>query len=434
MNDMTPNTPHQDADITATLGIDAASGKKKHGLRWAVIIVLCVAAGFGFMKWKGAKTETKTRFTTQAARRGDLTVTVTATGNLAPTNQVDVGSELSGIIDTVDVDYNDHVTNGQQLAKLDTTRLEAEMLQARAALASARAQTLQAEATVAETRAQLDRIRDVRQLSGGKAVSKQDLDAAKAAYDRAVADAAKATAQIRQAEAALSTIQTDLDKTAIRSPVNGIVLTRSVEPGQTVAASLQAPVLFTLAEDLTAMELIVDVDEADVAQVREGQKAAFTVDAYPDRTFPAAITQVRFGAKTVDGVVTYQTVLLVDNADLLLRPGMTATAEISVNHITDALLVPNAALRFSPPEVPAANGRKAGVMGMIFPRPPQPVAKPREDMSKEKNRQTVYRLENNRPTAVSVITGATDGLMTEILSGEVTPEMLLVVDMTEEKK
>lgn len=431
---MTSTAYQKDSDITATLGIDASSGKKKHVLRWAIVLALIIAAVMGFMKWGGNENETTTQYKTQEARRGDLTITVTATGNLAPTNTVTVGSELSGIIDTVDADYNDHVSVGGQLAKLDTSKLDAEVLQAQASLSSARAQTLQARATIDETRNQLKRIQEVRKLSSDKAVSKQDQDTAQAAYDRALADEAKAKAQIQQAEASLSTVQTDLSKAVIRSPVNGIVLTRSVEPGQTVAASLQAPVLFTLAEDLTQMELIVDVDEADVAQVREGQIAEFTVDAYPDRQFPAKITQVRYGAKTVDGVVTYETVLLVDNSDLFLRPGMTATAEITVNHIKSAVLAPNAALRFSPPEEAAAGKRQAGVMGWLFPRPPHTPAKPKDDATKEKNRQNVYILKNGQPAAISVLTGQSDGLMTEITSGDMAPGTALVVDTVEKEK
>ena len=252
---MTPTSLRQGADIAATLGIDASSGKKKHLLRWTIILILVIIAVFGFMKWKGSKSEVETQYKTQEARRGDLTITVTATGNLAPTNTVQVGSELSGIIDTVDADYNDRVTTGGQLAKLDTSKLDAEVLQAKASLASAQAKVLQAQATIKETRNQLKRIQAVRQLSNNRAVSKQDQDAAQASLDRALADEASAKAQVQQAQAALSTVQTDLSKAVIRSPVNGTVLTRSVEPGQTVAASLQAPVLFTLAEDLTQMEL-----------------------------------------------------------------------------------------------------------------------------------------------------------------------------------
>ncbi len=431
---MTSDSPLQDRDITTTLGLDASSGKKKHLLRWIISLMLLFIAVFGFIKWNGTKNEVKTQYKTQEARRGDLTITVTATGNIEPTNKVQVGSELSGIIDTVNVDYNAQVTVGEQLAKLDTSRLDAEVLQAKAALTSAQAKVLQARATITETRNQLERIREVRKLSSDKAVSRQDLDSAQAALDRALADEAAAKASVQQAQAALSTTQTDLSKAVIRSPVNGVVLTRSVDPGQTVAASLQAPVLFTLAEDLTRMELIVDVDEADVAQVKEGQTAEFTVDAYPDRKFPASIIQVRYGANTVDGVVTYETVLLVDNSDLLLRPGMTATADIKVNFIKNALLVPNAALRFSLPEAQASGKPRSGAIGWLFPRPPHEPAKVKEDQSRPKNRQKVWVLKNGQPSAISVVTGASDGQMTEITSADVAPGMPLIVDTVEGAK
>lgn len=432
MNVMT--SPDRDTDMARTLGLDKRTARKKHVVRWLMVLAALGLGVWGWQRWRDGGEETKTRYKTETAGRGDMTITVTATGNLQPTNKVDVSSELSGIIDTVDVDFNDAVTVGRQLAKLDTTRLTAEVLQAEAGLAAAQARALQARATIRESRNQLARIREARRISDNQAVSLQDEDAAQAAVDRALADEAGAQAQIQQAQAALSTIKTDLSKAVIRSPINGIVLTRSVEPGQTVAASLQAPVLFTLAEDLTRMELIVDVDEADVAQVREGQKAEFTVDAYPDRRFPAAISQVRYGAKTVDGVVTYETVLVVDNSDLLLRPGMTATAEIEVDHIKDALLAPNAAFRFSPPDRTAPPKRTAGVLGFLLPRPPQTPPKPKENGAKEKNRQKVWILKNNQPAPVSVLKGRSDGRMTEILSGDITPGTALVVDTMEEGK
>jgi HlyD family secretion protein len=194
----------------------------------------------------------------------------------------------------------------------------------------------------------LERLQYLSKISGNRAVSVHDLDAAKAALARARADEAAARASVDLARATLEVNETDLSKAVIYSPINGIVLTRSVEPGQTVAASFQAPVLFTLAEDLSMMELHVDVDEADVGQVQEGQRAVFTVDAYPDRSFPAHIRQVRYGSKTVDGVVTYETILVVDNSDLSLRPGMTATADIVVKEIENTILIPNAALRYKP--------------------------------------------------------------------------------------
>ncbi len=238
------------------------------------------------------------QYKTQEAVRGNLTVIVTATGTLQPTNKVDVGSELSGIIKTVEVDHNGRVKVGQVLARLDTSKLEAQVTQSRAALESAKGKLLQTQATLKETRSKLGQLQKVRELSKNKVPSQSELHAAEAAFERARADEASAKAAVSQARATLEAKETDLSKTVIRSPINGIVLTRSVEPGQTVAASFQAPVLFTLAEDLTQMELNVDVDEADVGRVREGQKATFRVDAYPNRTFEARITQARYGSST----------------------------------------------------------------------------------------------------------------------------------------
>ena len=288
------------------------------------------------------------KYTTQAARRGNLVVVVSATGTLEPVKKVDVGIEVSGTISKVEADYNDQVKVGQVLARLDTSRLEAQAQQNEAALQAAQAKVVQAQASVEEAQAQLARLNRVKELSGGKMPSQTDLDAAKANLARYKADEASAKASVAQAQAALNVNRTDLTKAVITSPINGVVLKRSVEPGQTVAATFQSPTLFTLAEDLTQMELQVDVDEADVGQVREGQEATFTVDAYPDRTFPARITQVRYGSQTVEGVVTYKTVLKVDNSSLALRPGMTATAVITVNKRGNVILVPNAAMRFVP--------------------------------------------------------------------------------------
>ena len=299
--------------------------------------------------WKKGNQSTAARYKTEEVRRGDLTVIVTATGTLQPTNKVEVGSELSGIIKSVEADYNSKVKVGQVLARLDTSKLEAQVTQSRAALESAKAKVLQAQATVKETRAKLAQFQKVRELSNNKVPSQSELDAAEAAFERAKADEASATAAVSQAQATLQANETDLSKSVIRSPINGIVLTRSMEPGQTVAASFTAPVLFTLAEDLTQMELHVNVDEADVGKVQEGQEATFSVAAYPDRTFEARIIQARYGSSTTSGVVTYETVLKVDNPDLSLRPGMTATADITVKKVENAILIPSAALRFTPP-------------------------------------------------------------------------------------
>ncbi len=429
---MNPDTDPDMAEILTHHASDGRRHKWKKRLVWGLVILVAVGI---LLKWNGSGTQEELNFRTQSAERGDLTIMVSATGNLQPTNQVEVGSELSGIIKTVEVDYNDHVKAGQILAELDTSKLQAQVLQANAALESSRARVMQAQATIKETRSALMRLQEARVLSNNRAVSTHDLDAAQASLDRAIADEASANAAVHQAQAALDAIQTDLSKTAIRSPINGIVLSRTVEPGQTVAASLQAPVLFTLAEDLTQMVLHVDVDEADVSQVREGQHAAFTVDAYPNRSFPAHITQVRFGSKNLNGVVTYETLLNVDNSDLSLRPGMTATADIVVQKIENALLLPNAALRFTPPEKSKESGRKGGggLLGTLFRRHGGTPEKQPEETKAGKKQQHVWTVRDGQLFPITVTLGLTDGTRTEVVDGELRVGIPLVVDGTSGK-
>ncbi len=414
------------SDVPHTLGLDRLEPYRGHRKRWLVLAVLISAVVAAVIVWRAAGNTKGPRYITQPAERGNLTVIVTATGTLEPTNEVEVGSELSGIIEMVEVDYNDRVKEGQVLAKLDTDKLEAQVLQSKAALESAKAKVSEAKATVLEARLKLDRCEKLveRQLC-----PQEDVDTAQATYARAQAEEASTKAVVAEAQATLDANQTNLEKAVIHSPINGIVLDRNVESGQTVAASFQTPVLFTLAEDLTQMELHVDVDEADVGQVKEGQEATFTVDAYPDRRFPAHITQLRYGAQEVDGVITYETVLNVNNSDLFLRPGMTATADISVKQVEDALLVPTAALRFSPPAQQQVKRESGGsLISQIMPRPPRPRSTPREEVSTEKKQQQVWALRDGQPVAVSVTVGVTDGVMTEVIRGEVEPGMALIVD------
>jgi len=357
------------------------------------------------------------RYKTEAVTTGTLVVEVSATGNLQPTNQVDVGSELSGIIERVYVDENDRVKKGQVLAVLDDSKLNDAVQRSRAALAAAEAQALQAEATVAEKQAALKRLQRVAAQSNGAYISPSDMDTAEANAKRADADLASARAGVAQARAALKTDETNLTKASIRSPIDGIVLTRKVEPGQTVAASFQAPVLFTLAEDLAKMELQVDVDEADVGQVKVGQQATFTVDAWPGRRYHAVISRVGYGSQEKNGVISYLTVLDVSNDDLSLRPGMTGTAQITTVTRDRVLLAPNAALRFSPPTADATPQKKRGsVVGALMPRPPQAPKRVRSNGAPGQPR--VWVLENGTPKPIDVKTGATNGKVTEILSGD----------------
>lgn len=400
-------------DIEATLGV---GGAKRRGtalrrvVRWGVPIVAIVAI---FVYYKIHHGSAPVRYATVAARRGDLAVTVTATGTLAALDTVDVGTEVSGVVDVVSADYNDRVTQGETLAVVNTDQLQAQIRQGEAALQAANATAQQTAATVAELRPQAVRAES---LFAGKMVSQQDLEGAHAALARAVAADANAQAQIAASMAALASQRTVLAKATIRSPISGVVLQRQIEPGRTVAASFQTPVLFVLAADLKRMTLALDIDEADVGQVRAAQQAEFTVDAYPDRTFAASVRSVRNAAKTVGGVVTYQAILDVANPDLALRPGMTATAVVKTAQVHNVLLVPNAALRFTPASDSSAYATSGapGTRGTT-------------------NRHQVWILRDGIPEAVAVSVGMTDGQWTEVTKGDITPGTALLTGVVDAK-
>lgn len=397
--------------------------------RWPWLLgVLVVLATAAWLFFRSGDEAAAPRYSTEAATTGTLVVKVSATGNLQPTNTVDVGSELSGIVDKVYVDDNDAVTKGQVLAQLDLSKLNDAVTKSRASLAAARAQVLQAQATEAEAQATLARFQQVSQLSAGKVPSRTEMDAATASMKRAHANVASAQASVTQAQATLQSDETNLGKASIRSPINGVVLSREIDPGQTVAASFQAPVLFKLAEDLTKMELRVNVDEADVGQVKAGQKATFSVDAWPGREYTAAITRVGYGAQETAGVVSYLTVLEVDNEDLSLRPGMTGTADITTLIRENALLVPNAALRFMPETATATEKESGGsVLGALMPRMPRPPRKDKPAVS-DRGMQRVWVLQDGQPAAIAVQTGATNGSVTEITGGALKAGMQVITE------
>lgn len=429
---MNPNSTSQ-TDPTAALEkllSTQAAGKSGRRKRWLIGGVVLVVLAAALLLLSGKEKKAATQYKTEAVTVDTLVVKVAATGNLQPTNQVDVGSELSGIIDKVFVDDNDTVTKGQELARLDPAKLKDAAVKSRANLEVAEAQVLQAQATVAEAQATLTRYREVARLSGGKVPSQSEIDNAEASLKRAEAENAIASAGVTQAKANLQSTETDLSKASIRSPINGVVLSREVEQGQTVAASYQAPVLFTLAEDLAKMELQVDVDEADVGQVQAGQHATFSVDAWPGRQYTAVITRVGYGSQETDGVISYPAVLEVNNDDLSLRPGMTGTAEITTVTHEDALLVPNAALRFSPPVSPAAPEKSSGgVVGALLPHRPhrsQPVR-----VKTHTNQGQVWVLRDGQPEPVDVETGASDGRMTEIVGGALEAGVAVITESVE---
>jgi HlyD family secretion protein len=413
------STPNRSGERAARLEslLGSGGGRFARFGPWAVLAaVLAALGGLGYFLVAGKDDAAAPAFRTEAASVGKLVVKVSATGNLQPTNQVDVGSELSGIVETVFVDDNDRVTKGQVLARLDLAKLRDAVTRSRAGLAAAEAQVLQAQATADEARANLARFRQVSELSGGKVPSRSEMDTAEATLKRAEANEASARAAVAQARATLQSDETNLAKAHIRSPIDGVVLARKVEPGQTVAASFQAPVLFTLAEDLAKMELQVDVDEADVGQVKVGQSATFSVDAWPGRQYTAVITRVGYGSQTKDGVVSYLSVLRVANDDLSLRPGMTGTAEITTLIREKVLLVPNAALRFTPPSTEAAPKKSgASIISALMPRPPAITPKALGTAKNGTHRVWVPR--DGQAVPVEVQTGASDGRMTEVTGG-----------------
>jgi len=417
---MPRSNPSSTDDIQSVLMLDQP-GRHKRRLIWLLAIIAVIAVGIGLLLLSQNNGQT-IQYRFGEVTKGDLMITVTATGTLEPVNQVEVGTETSGTVKTVKVDFNDAVTEGQILATLDTQQMQAKLRQTLAALETARATVTEAKATLLESSNKLNRAMELQKRG---LCSQEDCDAAQAAYDRARATVERAEAQVHQAQAQVDADRTTLAKAEIRSPINGIVLKREIEPGQTVAASFQTPVLFTLAENLTQMELKVAVDEADVGKVREGQLANFTVDAYPDQHFPATITQVRFAPETVDGVVTYETVLAVDNSALLLRPGMTATANINVEHYADALLVPNAALRYTPQVASVSSGRSS-LLSRLFPRPPRTSTRPVAD-SNSQSRQ-VWVLKDNLPVAIAVVTGASNGIVTQVLEGKLPVGTKVITD------
>ena len=392
---------------------------------------MAVVLGTGLVYWQTQKdTSAQPTYVTEVVKKGNLTLTVLANGTLQPTRAVNVGSELSGTVKRVLVDVNDRVKKGQVLVELDTAKLSDQVLRSRASLAAAVSQQALSTATLKEAQANLARFEEVARLSGGKVPSAAELDTARANVDRAAAGEASARANVAEVRATVSTDQTNLSKASIRSPIDGVVLTRTVDPGNAVAASLQAVTLFSVAEDIARLRLEVSVDEADVGSVQVDQKATFTVSAYPSRRYPAKITRVAFGSTKTDNVVTYTTQLDVDNSDQSLRPGMTAAATIVSTERTGVLLVPNTALRFTPTLEAAATPAAApnsggGVVSKLVPRMPRPGGRKTAGGSGLAAKQ-VWILKDGQALAVAVTPGISDGRMTEV-TGEGLQEGVAVI-------
>ncbi|MDD5249707.1 MAG: efflux RND transporter periplasmic adaptor subunit [Rhodocyclaceae bacterium] len=363
---------------------------------------LLLLAGGGYAYWAKTRTpDAALRYRTAAVARGDLAQLASANGTLNPVVLVNVGTQVSGTVKKWYADFNDHVTAGQKLLELDPPIYEAQVGQSLANVANARSQLTLAQANEARARA----------LFQQEYISRQDLDIAAQAL-------AAARAQVALAQAQLTRDRTNLGYSVIRSPVTGVVVSREVDVGQTVAASLQTPTLFKIAQDLAKMQIDSSYAEADVGSIRVGQPATFRVDAFPNRSFRGSVRQVRLNPTTQQNVVTYDVVIAVDNPEQILMPGMTAYVNILVAQRRDALLVPNAALRFRPTEAAAAVDKARGGA--------TPDA--RKDGKSEVPTGTVYVLENGQPKAVRVATGITDNRYTEVVGGELKEGAAVIVE------
>jgi len=370
-----------------------------------VVITLTVVLFFVFTNGKS-----KQKFVTEKITRGDIKSTVSSTGTVNAVTTVQIGTQISGTIQKLFVDFNSPVKKGQLLAQIDPSILEAQVGQAQANLLSAKANLEKSQVMLRDTKTTLERNKI---LYAKNFIAKSDLDTSETNYLSATAQIKVSEAQIQQAQAALDSSAINLRYTKILSPVNGTVISRNIDIGQTVAASFQTPTLFTIAQDLTKMQIDTSVDEADIGKVKAGQKAAFTVDAYPELQFNGKVSVVRNSPITVSNVVTYNAVIVVDNTGLKLKPGMTANVSIETESKQNALRLPNAALRFKPATSAATSDQK-GAKGTKGP--------------------SVWVLENNKPKNVKITTGISDGNYTEVTAGELTEGQQVITDSSSSTK
>ena len=385
------------------------------------VVPLLVAGGAGFAYWRLGENAKEIPFVTVPVQRGSITQVVASTGTLQAVVTVQVGSQVSGTIEKLFANFNSKVKAGEAVAQLNQDKFKAAVDQARANLIAAQSNLAKGKVSVEDASRTLQRTRELRKRD---LTAQSDLDAAQVAYDAAVAQLEVNKAQVAQAQAAVNQVSVDLNNTVIRSPVDGMVISRNVDVGQTVAASLQAPTLFTIANDLSKMEVHSNVDEADVGNVWEGQEVTFTVDAFPARRFRGKVYQVRHAPVNVQGVVTYNAVARIDNKEFLLKPGMTANVQFLVSRQEDVLTIPNMAMRFKPPD---QKDEAEDILRQERSRVAKPVGTRRTSRAagagggaggaRGNRRATVYLLKDNRAQPVEVQLGITDGSRTEVRSG-----------------
>lgn len=404
--------------------------KHKRFLLIVLIVFLLAGAAFGYWRRYGNNAK-ESPYVTTPVQRTNITQVVSSTGTLQAVVTVQVGSQVSGTIDKLFVNFNSKVKAGQVVAQLNQDKFKAAVDQARANLLAAQSSFAKAKVTVTDAQRTLERNKELKKRD---LVAQSELDAAQTAYDAAVAQLEVNKAQTAQAQAALNQVHVDLDNTTIRSPVDGIVISRNVDVGQTVAASLQAPTLFTIANDLAKMEVHTSVDEADVGNVWDDQEVAFTVDAFSARRFRGKVYQVRNAPINVQGVVTYNAVARIDNKDLLLKPGMTANVQFLVSRKEDVLSIPNMAIRFKPPD------QKDEAQELL--RQEQARAAPRVGARRtsrsggggggavrRERRVKIYVFRDGKAQPIEVQLGITDGSKTEVMDGELNENDAVIISM-----
>ncbi len=383
------------------------------------LVLLLAAAGAGYAYWRMGNEPKEPPYLTARVQKANIRQVVSSTGTLQAVTTVLVGSQVSGTIAKLNADYNSKVTKGQIVAQLDQARFAARVEETRANVLAAQAGMAKAKVSVEDAERTLKRTKELKQR---ELVSQSELDAAQTAYESARSQLNVAQAQVGQAQASMNQAQIDLGYTTIRSPVDGIVISRSVDVGQTVAASLSAPTLFTIANDLTKMEVHTNVDEADIGNISEGQDVSFTVDAHPQRRFRGKVHQVRNAPQVIQNVVTYNSVVRINNKELLLKPGMTANVQFLVAQKEDALTIPNIALRFRPPEekdqaqelLRQEQGRTAPRVGQ---RQTRRAGSGGGGEGRSVRQVKIYMLKDGKAQPVDVQVGITDGSKTEIIAG-----------------
>ncbi|HEV8724574.1 MAG TPA: efflux RND transporter periplasmic adaptor subunit [Candidatus Binatia bacterium] len=398
------------------------------------VLTLFLVAGAGFAYWRMGNSTKESPYLTVMVSRGNVRQVVSSTGTLQAVVTVIVGSQVSGTIAKLSADFNTKVTKGQVVAELDQSKFAARVEETRANLAAAQANLAKSKVAVEDAFRTLARAQE---LMKRELVPQSELDAAQTAYDAARSQLNVTQAQVGQAQAAVNQASIDLGYTVIRSPVDGMVISRNVDVGQTVAASLQAPTLFTIANDLTRMEVHTNVDEADVGNIREGQDVTFTVDAHPNRRFRGKVHQVRNAPQIIQNVVTYDAVVRINNKELLLKPGMTANVQFLVSEKEDVLTIPNMALRFKPPEekneaqdlLRQEQSRAAPRVGAR--RTSRPGGGGGGGSEGRRMREVkIYVVKGSKAQSVDVQVGITDGSRTEVISGALNENDPVIIGMS----